>query len=171
MKHFAKWNSPRNPNSKKKERKVQINHPNCSLVNFRGYSFYFLGQDKHRPADGTVRLRPRIIGSSCHHPTSSIDFILSFPPFSANLPRNFTPNEVSMLPPTDYVFRSGVARCTLAGLAARTTRSLLLQTCTGWYGEEECGGGVWSASGQREARERELRPAAGGGTGIWKGQE
>lgn len=33
------------------------------------------------------------------------------------------------------------------------------------------GGGVWSASGQREARERELRPAAGGGTGIWKGQE
>lgn len=114
-----------------KERKVQINHPNRSLVNSRGYSFYFLGQDKHRPADGTVRLRPRIIGSSCHHPTSSIDFILSFPPFSANLPRNFTPNEVSMLPPTDYVFRSGVARCTLAGLAARTTRSLLLQTCTG----------------------------------------
>lgn len=70
--------------------------------------------------------RPRIIAN---HPTSSIDFVLSFhPPFPAT--RNFTLNEVSMLPPTDYVFRSGVARCTLAGLAARTTRSLLLQTCS-----------------------------------------
>lgn len=56
------------------------------------------GEDKHQLIETTNH---RFL---LHHPTSSIDFILSF---STNLPRNFTPNEVSMLPLTDYVFRSG----------------------------------------------------------------
>lgn len=55
---------------------------------------------------------------SYHHLTSSIGSLSRH--FPLQQPRSFTPNEVSMLPPTDYVFRSGVARCTLAGLAART---------------------------------------------------
>lgn len=87
-----------------------------------GQAFLFPGEDKHqpdRPADVVADHE-----SSQLRPSTSPSIL----PFPAT--RNFTPNEVSMLPPTDYVFRSGVARCTLAGLAARTTRSLLLQTCS-----------------------------------------
>lgn len=103
--------------------------------------------------------RPRIIGFSC---------IIQLHPSTSSSPSPPTCHETSPL--TKYqcyhwrITYSGAARCTLAGLAARTTRSLLLQTCTGWYGgrvERQ-----WPEGG-----ERELRPAAGGGTGIWKGQE
>lgn len=128
-------------------------------------------QNSKRYSDHTLLIswshgRRRQTSTDRDHESSSC--IIQLHPSTSSSPSPPTCHETSPL--TKYqcyhwrITYSGAARCTLAGLAARTTRSLLLQTCTGWYGgrvERQ-----WPEGG-----ERELRPAAGGGTGIWKGQE